>query len=298
VKRLIVLACVLLPLVAAAAPTPPKRPARIIPAELVEHQPALIDATVAAMSGHAGPGAQVFFLGFAGYGDQRVFAEEVAVAASRVAERYGSAQRQLRLVNDHRDIEQFPFATVASLRYALDALGRVMDADDVLFLTLSSHGTHEATLSISNPGMRSDNLTARQLADALDHAGIGWRVIVISACYSGSFMNALANDRTIVLTAAAWNKPSFGCSDDRHLTYFGEGFFRDALPTAPDLRAAFETTRREITRREESEKLVPSEPQAHFGAAIEAHMAGLEPVYPGPMTPATEAVQPITVPSH
>jgi hypothetical protein len=218
----------------------------------------------------------VYFLGFAGFGDERVFAEETALAAERIADRYDAGQRSLRLVNDRRDIEKHPFATVASLRYALDALGRVMDADDVLFLALTSHGSHDATIEISNPGIRPDKLSAQQLAEALDHAGIRWRVIVISACYSGSFMKSLADERTIVLTAAAWNKPSFGCSDDRHLTYFGEGFYRDALPAARDLREAFEVTSREITRRERSEKRVPSEPQAHFGAELEARMAGLE----------------------
>jgi len=267
-----------LPLLTHAAT--PAKAARKISEELVNRQPVLIDETVAAIALHSAPGAQLYFLGFAAYGDERVFAEEIDLAERRVAERYGSAARSLRLVNDHRDAERYPFATVASLKYALDALGRVMDPDDVLFLALSSHGSHDATIEISNPGIRSDTLSARQLAEALDHAGIRWRVIVISACYSGSFLKELTDERTIVLTAAAWNKPSFGCSDDRHLTYFGEGFYRDALPGAHDLREAFERTSREITKREEAEQRVPSEPQAHFGVELEPRMAELEPVYP------------------
>jgi hypothetical protein len=279
VMRILVLAAsAVLPLLAQA--TTPAKARRQISPELVERQPALIDETVAAIALNSAPGAQVYFLGFAAYGDERVFAEEIDLAERRVAERYGSAGRSLRLVNDHRDAEKYPFATVASLRYALDALGRVMDADDVLFLALSSHGSHDATLEISNPGIRSATLSAQQLAEALDHSGIRWRVIVISACYSGSFLEQLTDERTIVLTAAAWNKPSFGCSDDRHLTYFGEGFYRDALPAAHDLREAFEITAREITKREQAEKRVPSEPQAYFGSQLEPRMAELEPVYP------------------
>lgn len=261
---------------APAAADNARRSARQIPPELVNRQPLLIDDAVARISQHSAPGAQVYFLGFAAYGDQRVFAEEIDMAAQRVAERYDAAQRSLRLVNDHRDAEKHPFATLASLKYTLDALGRVMDADDVLFLALASHGSHDATLEISNPGIRSDTLSAKQLAEALEHSGIHWRVIVISACYSGSFLKELADERTIVLTAAAWNKPSFGCSDDRHLTYFGEGFYRDALPAARDLREAFDITRREITRREKAEKRVPSEPQAHFGAKLEPRMDEIE----------------------
>lgn len=272
----------LLPVLAAAEAADTARPARIIPTELVNRQPLLIDAAIAGMAAHSEPGAQVYFLGFAGYGDERVFAEEIDFAAQRVAERYGSARRTLRLVNDRRDIEKHPFATVASLRYALKALGRVMDEDDVLFLALSSHGMPDATLAISNPGIRSDHLGAQQLADALDDAGIGWSVIVISACYSGSFIEALANERRIVLTAAARDRPSFGCSDERHLTYFGEGFYRDALPSARTLREAFEITRREIERREREVKVQPSRPQSHFGVELEARLAALERAHASP----------------
>ena len=191
-------------------------------------------------------------------------------------QRYDAGARSLRLVNDRRDQEKHPFATVASLRYALDALGRVMDEDDVLFLALSSHGSEDATIAISNPGMRPDDLSAAGLAEALEHAGIRWRVIVISACYSGRFIDTLADNHTIVLSAAARDRPSFGCSDDRHLTYFGEGFYRDALPTAPSLREAFDATRREIVKREKREGVRPSQPQSYFGPLMESKLAEME----------------------
>ena len=251
-------------------------PANPIPQEIVDRQPSLIDAEVARIAESSAPGAQVYFLGFAGFGDERVFAEEIALAEQRVAQRYDAGARSLRLVNDRRDLEKYPFATVASLRYALDALGRVMDEDDVLFLALSSHGSEDATIAISNPGMRSDDLSATTLAEALEHAGIHWRVIVISACYSGSFIDTLADNRTIVLSAAARDRASFGCSDDRHLTYFGEGFYRDALPSARSLRDAFEATRSEIVKREKQERVRPSQPQSYFGPLMESKLAELE----------------------
>jgi len=246
--------------------------------EIVDRQPSLIDAAVARIAESSAPGAQVYFLGFAGFGDERVFAEEIALAEQQVAARYAAGGRSLRLVNDRRDFEKHPFATVASLRYALNALGRVMDQDAVLFLALSSHGSEDASIAISNPGMRSDDLSAAVLAEALEHAGIRWRVIVISACYSGSFIGTLADNHTIVLSAAAHDRASFGCSDERHLTYFGEGFYRDALPCAPSLRDAFEATRREIVKREQEARVQPSQPQSHFGTLMESKLAEMEMV--------------------
>ena len=250
-------------------------PPKVIPQELVDRQPGMIDARILAISEHSPPGPQAYFLGFAGVGEERVFAQEIELAARRFDERFGVADRSLRLVNDQRDLEAHPLASVAALRYALKALGRVMDEDDVLILALSSHGWKDATLAISNTGMRPDALSAKELAQMLEEAGIRWRVIVVSACYAGSFIKPLADDRTMLIAAAAKNRPSFGCGADSELTYFGEAFYRDALPDTPTLRAAFEAARAEITAREKQEGERPSRPQAYVGELIESKLAEL-----------------------
>jgi hypothetical protein len=78
------------------------------------------------------------------------------------------------------------------------------------------------------------------------------------------------------LTAAAAERTSFGCSDDRDLTYFGEAFYRDALPQAASLREAFEISKAALRKREIGEARIPSNPQAHFGAALEKKLAAME----------------------
>jgi hypothetical protein len=249
-------------------------------ADLQFDQRSRIDDEVARIATHSAAGAQLYFVGFAGYGEQRVFAQEIALAARNVAQRYGATDREILLVNDRRDLEKHPLATAKALRHTLVSLGKVMDADDVLFLALSSHGDEDATLSISNAGMMPGELDATQVADALRESGIRWKVIVISACHAGSFIDALADDQTIVLTAAAADRASFGCTDDRDLTYFGEAFYRDALPTAASLRAAFDAAKASIARRETAEGIEGSNPQASYGKSIEAKLVGIEAAVP------------------
>ena len=71
-----------------------------------------------------------------------------------------------------------------------------------------------------------------------------------------------------MITASAADKTSFGCSDERDLTYFGEAFYRDALPGAKSLRDAFETAKADIGAREKREDIEEaSGPQAFFGEA-------------------------------
>jgi len=237
----------------------------------------LIDAQIAHFPAETGSEAHVYFLGFAGYGEERVFAEEIKLAAKIVGEKYGSASRSVLLLNDRRDLSTYPLASESSLRYALNALGRVMNRDeDVLFLALSSHGSKGATIEVSNEGMEPQPLGAVTLADLLAESGIRWKVIVVSACFSGAFVEPLADNHTIILTAASRSRTSFGCSDTRHLTYFGEAFYRDSLPGSTQLRAAFDTAKQEIRRREKEEGVRASQPQGYFGPLMEEKLRGIE----------------------
>jgi hypothetical protein len=202
---------------------------------------------------------------------QRVFADEIKLAAQVVDQRFASADRQLLLINDRRDLDTYPIATVSGLSYALNAVAQKMNPDrDILFLALSSHGSADPSLSVSNGSLRLEQLTPDDLGTALRESGIKWRIIVISACYSGAFIKPLQDPNTIVITAAAADKTSFGCSNDRELTDFGEAFYRDALPSAKTLQQAFERAKAALALREKREHETASEPQAFFGSEISA----------------------------
>jgi hypothetical protein len=240
-------------------------------------QPARIDAALSELSPAFGASPKAYFVGFAGYGEQRVFAEEIGLASRVIGAKYGTSQRTLLLINDRRDLNTYPLATVSGLQRALDGIGARMDRDrDVLFLVLSSHGSDEPSISVSNSALPLNQLTGEALAAALKHSGIRWKVIIISACHAGAFIPWVKGEDTIVLTAAAADRTSFGCSDDRDLTYFGEALFRDALPKAPSLKEGFDRAVQTIAARELSEHITPSNPQAFFGQEMTERLNALE----------------------
>ncbi|HEY1314878.1 MAG TPA: C13 family peptidase [Steroidobacteraceae bacterium] len=239
-------------------------------------QAKLIDESLAAVGRDVAPHPKAYFLGFAGVGDEKVFAQEIGLASRVLGERYGLAGRSLSLINDERDLERAPLASVSGLRYALQGLGSLMDREqDVLFLAISSHGSQDPSIAVENSQLPLNDLSDEDLADALRESGIRWRVIIISACYAGGFIEALRDPQTIVITAAAADRTSFGCSNDRDLTYFGEAFYRDALPEAESLREAFEAAKAAIDARERAEHITASKPEAYFGAKIEAKLAAM-----------------------
>jgi hypothetical protein len=240
-------------------------------------QPMRIDQALAAIPADASSSPKTFFLGFAGVGEQKVFAQEIGLASRVLSERYGMQSRVLSLINDQRDLERAPLASVSGLKYALRGLADRMNlGSDVLFLVISSHGASDPAIAVSNSDLPLNDMTDEDLAEALSDSGIKWRVIIISACYAGGFIDALKNPRTIVITAAAADRTSFGCSNDRDLTYFGEAFFRDALPEARSLRDAFDRAKSAIELRERRERVDASKPQAYFGAELEAKLAAMK----------------------
>jgi hypothetical protein len=234
-------------------------------------------AAVSRMDRGNAAGGDVYFVGFAGFGEQRVFRREAELAQRVFGSRFATANRSLLLVNDIRDRQTYPLATYANLRTAVNAIGRRMHPDrDTLVLMLTSHGNDEDGIAITNGKMPEDALSPGDLAMILNESHIRWRVIIVSACYSGIFIPVLKNDATLIMTAADAHHSSFGCDDTRDLTYFGEALLQDALPRACSLNQAYTETARLIHQREADEGDIHSNPKLFVGAAMQARLPQLE----------------------
>ena len=146
--------------------------------------------------------------------------------------------------------------------------------EDVLVLFMTSHGSTDG-IALRLPGLVSNGLAPEDVAAVLDREGIRNRIVVVSACYSGVFVKPLANDNTIVLTAADDKSTSFGCSNEREWTYFGDAFFNQHLKPDVTLEEAFLNARVTIGQWEARDGLTPSNPQGHFGPALVAKLAQL-----------------------
>ena len=141
---------------------------------------------------------------------------------------------------------------------------------------MTSHGTPEGLFELSHQPLQLEGVTPEWLRSALDKAGIHWRVIVLSSCYSGMFIPALKSPDSLVITAAAADKASFGCSDDADFTYFGRAFFDESLRQENSLLDAVKSAGRSIAVREKEEGFLPSDPQVSLGVQMEKVLPVLE----------------------
>ncbi|MCD1280357.1 peptidase C13 family protein [Psychrobacter sp. CCUG 69069] len=219
-----------------------------------------------------------YFMGVAGYADQNVFRSEINKVRELFDVRFGTSGHSLSLINNTYSWLDEPIATKTSILRGLKKIGQQMNADeDVLFLTLSSHGNQDI-LQLANPPLAMENLDATWLREALDASGIRWRVIVVSACYSGSFIDELASPTTVVITASAADKASFGCTNTAEMTYFGQAFFAESLRENTSFEAAFKDAAYRVQERELYMSFESSEPQMVIGSLMETALPAFEQV--------------------
>ncbi len=219
----------------------------------------------------------LYFVGFAPYSAEDVFRKDIEVAHQLFDDRFDTDGRSVVLINNPGTMLDTPFATVSNLRATLSEIGDIINPDeDVVMLYLSSHGTRDHKLSIEFPPLQLDALSPETLKQLLDDAGIRWRIIVVSACYSGGFIDPLKDDHTLIMTASAANRTSFGCGAESDATYFGDALFQHALRFEDSFVKAFEQAKKQIAERERLEKREASNPQIFVGEQMGKKLPKLE----------------------
>ncbi|MEN3747136.1 C13 family peptidase [Sphingomonas sp. HF-S3] len=225
-----------------------------------------------------------------------VFGRETREAGKVLERRYGAKGRSIVLAGSTgKAPSELPVGSLSSLTLALARIAEVMDpAEDVLVLYSTSHGA-KIGLAYHDGDEGFGLLTPRRFAGLLDDLGIRRRVLVLSACYSGIFVPALASPDTALFTAASDSRPSFGCMAENDWTFFGDAMINHALRKPQPLGSAATEAHALIGRWESGANLQPSDPQISIGANVASWLNPIEAKMPKQATepvgrPATAAL--------
>ena len=213
----------------------------------------------------------VYGLVFAPYAEEDVFRRESALVADVLRQRFDADGRVIVLLNHRDTATTVPWATPQNLHRAIDLLASKMDREhDLLVVYLTSHGAQDFQLAASHWPLDVDPIDPNLLRRELDGAGIRHRVIAISACFSGGWIEPLANDDTLVMTAADADHTSYGCGSRSELTFFGRAMFDEQLRQTHSFTEAFSHALPVIAQREKEagKEDGPSNPQMRLGAHL------------------------------
>ncbi|HYJ53523.1 MAG TPA: C13 family peptidase [Allosphingosinicella sp.] len=206
-----------------------------------------------------------------------VFGREARVAGDVLARRYGAAGRVIVLAGtDGSGPSALPRGTPETLGIALARIAELIDRrEDVLVLYTTGHGT-PVGLYYNDGDSGYGLISPNRLAVMLEQLGISNRLLILSACYSGVFLPRLQTASSVVVTAAARDRSSFGCVAENDWTFFGDALINHALRRPQPLPAAFAEASNLLTGWEARLRSMPSNPQYYAGPQSAGWLAALD----------------------
>lgn len=214
------------------------------------------------------PGQTDVYLVVASLWGDPVFEREASQAEAILRPHLGAEGRSIVLSAGGDGARRYPAATPTNISAAIGQVGALIDPqEDLVVVFLTSHGSPDGSMAIRENNRLGASLRPSHMRDLLAQARVRNRVVIVSACFSGAFIAPLMDDNTIVLTAAAPDRSSFGCQPQRDWTFFGDAYFNHAIRGGANLVDGFEQAKTLIERWEREQNLTPpSNPQRFIGA--------------------------------
>ena len=248
----------------------PRPPAQ----ELAEHR--RIDAALMALKPQQ-PGVVDAYVVVVALDGDPVFSREAREAGRVLANRFDAAGRTIVLANDEGNSKAAAPGSPYTLALALARIAELMDHnEDVLILYSTSHGQPGNGLVYKDMQRGAGIISPAELADMLRSLGIKNRLLILQACFSGQFVPALRDANTIVVTAAAADRSSFGCQAGNDWTFFGDALINHAFRQPLSLDIQLQRAVALIGAAEDREKLEPSNPQVSEGSDTSKWLSALE----------------------
>jgi Peptidase C13 family len=233
------------------------------------------------------PGTVDVYVISIGLDSDPVFGREAGEAANVLSRRYNAAGRTIFLTAGADDkATGIPQGSPPNLATALAAVaGKMNLKEDVLILFATTHGDPNSGLAYRDGNNGIGMIAPLRLASLLDGLGFERRMILLSACYAGIFLPLLTNENSIIVTAAASNRTSFGCAPGNDWTFFGDALINNGLRKAQPFDKAAEEAVSLIAKWESSKQLVPSRPQTFVGDKANIWLGQLDARIPKTETP-------------
>jgi hypothetical protein len=144
---------------------------------------------------------------------------------------------------------------------------KAQDGNDVVVVFLTTHGTEGLLAVKPSANEKAVGVSADALNDFLKPAQNDQQIIILQACYSGSLIEGLKHPNRIIMTAAAADRTSFGCSPDSRNTWFTKAMVA-ALPEANNWSEVFANTKSKVLEYEAQQGIQKSDqsnPQYYVG---------------------------------
>lgn len=213
---------------------------------------------------------QIIFAGFAMNSTSKAFRNDV-VSAEKFVQSVDPDAIIFKLDNPAWGQSAiWPYATSENIGAVLAKVTTLARPQDKVVILMSTHGNVDV-LSVNFSEKYYPSIDSKWMSQTL--AGLRGKptLLVLSACYSGSFVAPLAGPSRIILTAAAKDRSSFGCQFQSSNTYFIDALLNQPSSLDLSLNQLMERAKIEVDKKEKDQKLSPpSLPQIFVGRAMQS----------------------------
>ena len=231
------------------------------------------------------PGVVDAYVVVAGLDSDDVFGREATQAALVLERRFDAAGRTVTLTAEPlTDGHERPVASPTTLALVLGRVGELAGPEDAVILYTTSHGSPTAGIAYRDGVRGTGAISPDRLASMLENAGLRNRLVIVSACYSGIFVPRLASPTSVVMSAAAADRSSFGCEPGNDWTFFGDALVNRAMRKNQPLRSVFAEAESSVAGWEAAGQMMGSRPQISFGADVGKWLTPLEKRMPAAVT--------------
>jgi hypothetical protein len=164
----------------------------------------------------------------------------------------------------------WPYATTENIAVVLKKVSAIARPEDKVVVLMSTHGNVDV-LSVNFSTKYYPHVNAKVLNQWLADLRGKPTLLLLSACYSGSFIEPLAGPSRVVLTAAAKDRTSFGCQFHSTNTYFVDALLNQPSFENLSLEQLMAQAKITIDQNERKQNLTPpSLPQTSIGFSAKA----------------------------
>ncbi|WP_431150650.1 C13 family peptidase [Acidovorax facilis] len=215
------------------------------------------------------PPGRIIFAGFAMHSQSKVFRNDVLLAEKLVKDIDPNAL-MLKLANPARDQSaDWPQATPENFALVMSKMAEVARPRDRVLLLISTH-SNPGLLNINAGGKHLPPLTPQILSNALAPLNDVPTLVVLSACYSGAFIEPLKAPNRVLLTATDARRTTFNCQYKGDHTPFAEALFGQAGAENRSVTDWMGEAQKSIAAQERRRKVPASQPRIFVGDEAKA----------------------------
>ena len=213
---------------------------------------------------------RIIYAGFAMHSQSKAFRNDVLSGIS-MAEKIDAQAIIFKLNNPALGQDaDWPYATAENIQIVLAEIGKLARDQDKIVLLFSTHGNINL-LSVNASTTYYRGIDSQNLRDWLVPLRVKPTTLILSACYSGSFLEPLQLPNRIILTASAKDRTSFGCQFHSSNTFFIEALIGKTLDPSLSINQVADQASLGVARLEKAQNLSPpSMPQKFVGFAVKS----------------------------